>query len=900
MKNFLLKWPLICLLATICGIFVGCNPTDGVETFSASVKEIGPEYVHIEVKAPTSVEVAFVLDTKEKKMDNPVMLFTTGESLTVNPNDVIRISYGMKEKTQYYLYIVSKLDAQNYSEIITLPFKTVEYALDELLTVVDQSYDGYRMRITLPKDTKQRGNAIRYNQACIMMYNYMVQGGTDDYFSLLYNAGMHTTKDVTLSFSEEDNWFQTDEDSDGDGENDWDTTYNPISPGEPVVFVAGEFAWMEESPEYETENFLFPSGWESGYYLPMIDESYYGSSDNSQSSLGVVTDYKITRPLDDYWTGAFQRKHFRVLEPEPFDGKVTVELEHASPIDLVMNFYPDEDVVQYAVGVFDDAMYQQVLELCNGRKDYLQWAITSYFAAYTFGTRVAKEAVQMKLSTFYYQDAIGEDTEYHVLVTAMGDNMATIQNFQEFTFKTTAKTKDAPEIVVTPLESTPYAAKFNVKCTTAAEGNPVTECYYAANYKRDWLLAVNGGSTYFSIVAGNKAYSYFDADDLELINSPEGLELAIPSVDGETTRVAVLGYNDEYTPNDLTSYKPTEIEDGECPGIADVTTPWLEMKDYVDYDYASLLGDWTATATIKSAGSTSGKGYTHKSKITITDNLNNYPSELPDSVYQIYKETSKYEKEKVDGLWNEFKKLADDVAKHRLEYQNRVLALGWLDADSYGRLNTYTPYDLFVDRKYSSVDVSSIYNDFGPKWYIEAVKDEDGNVKLIAPIDSNFLPPAANWSVPFYFAGMSTEFYSITYGDGWTPSFPIEVSADKETITIKPLEYTDNTGKTTVFYPQMIGVDNQMQQSILENYVVSEIVLTKGWDGKDKTSAKAGVATRSSSMISPEGEFPKAVYKSRTELDAKPLKQIEGSLVSVEQFREKADRLIEMTYKQNN
>ena len=898
MKNFLLKLPLICLLAVVCGIFVGCDPTEKTPAFSVSVKETGPEYVNIEVKATNSVEIAYILDTKEKKMDNPVMIFASGESMTVNPNDVIRISKGMKENTQYYLYVVAKLDAQNYSEIFTLPFKTTEYSFDELLTVVDQDYDGYKMRITIPKETRQRGNAIRYNQACIMMYNYMVQGGTDDYFSLLYNAGKYTEKDVTLTYSEADNWFQTDEDSDGDGENDWDTQYNPISPGEPVVFVAGEFAWMEDSPEYETENFKYPSGWDSGYYLPMIDESYYGASDNSQSNLGIVTEYSITRPLDDYWTGAFQRKHFRVLEPKKFDGQVKVELEHASPIDLVMNFYPDDNVYQYAVGIFDDAMYQQVLELCNGRKEYLQWAITSYFAAYTFGTRVAKEAVQMKLSTFYYQDAIGEDTEYHVLVTPMGDQMATIQNFQEYTFKTTSKTKSAPVIEVTPLESTPYVAKFNVKCTTAAEGNPVTECYYAANYKRDWLLAINSGSTYFSLVAGNKAYSYFSADDLELINSAEGLELAIPSVDGETTRVAVLGYNDEYTPNDLTSFKPTQIEDGECPGIADVTTPWLEMKDYVDYDFDSLIGDWTATATLKSASSTSGKGYTHKSKITITDNLNNYPSELPDSVYQIYKETSKYEKEKVDGLWNEFKKLADDVAKHRLEYQNRVLALGWLDADSYGRLNTYSPYDLFVDRKYSSVDVSSIFNDFGPKWYIEAVKDENGNVKLVAPIDSNFLPPAANWSVPFYFSGMSTEFYSITYGDGWTPSFPIEVSADKKTITIKPLEYTDSEGTTTVFYPQMIGIDNQMQQSILENYVVSEVVLTKGWDEKQKSSMSVP-ATRSSYVVRPEGDFPVTVYKPRTELNSVPLKQIEGSLVTVDQFKERADKFIEMTYKQN-
>lgn len=903
MKNSCFKMPLLALLAVVCGILCGCKPESTTSSFNVSVQEAGPEYVLVKVTAPAAVQLAYILDTKEKRVENPVMVFAQGESLTVKPDDVIRISKGLKEKTKYYLYMVAKLDAQNYSEIITLPFETTSYDLDELLTVVDQSYDGYRMRITLPKETKRRGNAIRYNQGCLMMYNYMSK--YEDYFSLLYNAGKYTEDDVTLTYSEDENWYQTGEDSDGDGEIDWDTNYNPISPGEPIVFVAGEFSWMEDTPEYENKYFQFPSGWPNGYYIPLIDTTYYAAGKNEQSSQGIITDYEIRRPLDDYWTGAFQRKHFRVKEPQQFDGKVDVKLVDASPIDLVMEFYPDENVKQYAVGVFDDSMYEEILGLCNGREDYMQWAITSYFAAYTFGTRVAQEAVQMKLSTFYYQDAIAENTDYHVLVTAMGDDMATIQNFQKYTFTTTLKQKDAPVIEVTALQdkSTPYLARFNVKCTTAAEGNPVTECYYAANYKRDWMLAINSGSTYFSLVAGNKAVPdcIFSAEMLEKVNSPEGCELAIPSVDGEITRLAVLGYNDEYTPNDLTSFKPTQIDDGECPGIADCTTPWSEMKDYVDYDYASLIGDWTATATLQKASDPS-KSFVHRSKMTITDNLNDYPSTLPDSVYTIYKEAAKYDREKVDALWTEFKQMAKDIAKHRLEYQNRLLVLGWMDVDSYNRLDTYSPYDLFIDRTYKSVDVSSIYNDFGPKWYIEAVENEDGTVSLIAPFDSNFLPPAANWNVPFYMSGMEiNNYYTITYGEDWLPSFPVEVSDDGDTITVKPLIYTDKNGTKTTFYPQMVGIDTQMQQTLLENPVVSEIVLTRGWNGSEKSGKKNAAVTRSASgNVALLGDFPETEYIKRTELRSAPqLKIIEGSLVTVDQFRERADRYVEMKYKQN-
>lgn len=906
-KNFI-RLSLIGLVAVICGIFSGCNP-DSKNSFSVTVSEVGPEYVNIKVTAPSVVEFAYILDTKEKRVDNPRMIVKEAKQSgayyeAVRPDDVIRVSRGLQENTQYYLYAVAGLDDDTYTEIVTLPFKTGQYNLSELITVVDQAYDGYKVRITVPEETKKRGNAIRFGQCDIMMYNYM--GKKDnDYVNLLYNGDAYNnvvTESTSLTYSEDLNWYEV-EDSDGDGEPELDYRYNPISPGEPVIYIAGEFAWMD-GEEDETTYFGFPSGWDPGYYLPLLSETYFtegpGAPDKEQSSLGIITDYEVTSPMDPYWTGAFQRKHFRVLEPQPFDGKVDVQLVEASPIDLVLEFYPDKNVAQYAIGIFNDAMLEEVVTLCNGREDYMQWAITSFFGAYTFGTKVASGAVRLQLTDFYYQDAIGEDTDFHVFVTAMGNNMATIQNFQQYTFKTTKKVLDAPviEVVAVDEKVTPYKAVYNIKCTTAAEGIPVTQCYYGANYLRDWLLAVNGGSTYFSLVAGNKQYSYFTEEEIEKINSPEGLEIEIGSIDGETTRLVVLGYNEEYTPNDLTSFE--FIED--CPAVADCTTPWLEPKDYVEESfYIDLVGEWTATATLQPATAGS-KSFIHKSKITIADNLYDYPSELPESVYELYEENTDYDRAKVDALWEEFKAMAKDVTNHRLKYQNRLVAMGWLDKDSYGRLDTKSPYQLFIDEEYSSIDVSSIYNDYGPKWYIEAVEDENGNVSLIAPFDSSLLPPSCNWSVPFYFAGMElANYYTITRGDGWTTSFPVEVSADRNTITIKPLLYTDDSGKTTAFYPQMLGMDSRTYQTILENPVVSEVVLTRGWtepeDDEDDDEGKTKASRASASSVSATGEIPVVTYKKRTGIiDVQPMKVIEGKMVTVEEFEAKADELIQKKF----
>lgn len=904
MKNFTSKIALV-LLSVAFFLFAGCDKV-GHKSFSITVHEVGPEYVELMVQGGDVIRMAYMMDTKEKLVKNPQEVFRKGTEITVRGGEVLRISRGLEENTQYYLYACAALNEMDFSEIITLPFKTNEYNFtsdkNNFLTVVDQYYDGYKMRVTFPKETKERNNALRFNQCCIMMYNYMREQN-NDYFSLLYNGQTYSVADTTLVYAEDTNWYETGSDSDGDGLIDWDTRYNPISPGEPVVFVAGEFSWMEDSPKYENEYFQFPAGWVAGYYMPLIDTTYYSTlpKEEEQSSMGVI-DWDYTHPLDEYWTGAFQRKHFRVKEPSLLDAGVDVKCVKATPINLTLEFYPEEGVEQYAFGIFDDETYRnQVLPLLNGNEDWMQWAVTSYFAAYTFGTKVASGAVSASLTSFYYQSAITEQTPYHVFVTAMGDAAGTSQSFQKFTFSTTERTLYAPEVLVTPVgtedgdiiystnpktgKPAPYAASFNIKCTTYAD-NPLMEAYYAANYSRDWKLALNGGSTYFSILNGN---NQFTAEELAQINSKDGYTISFPSVDGETTRLAVLGYNYEYTPNDLTGFKKDEMVEL-CPAVAEVTTPYVDAKEPVDpIYYEDLIGEWTATATLQQ-GASSNKVYTHKSKITIAADLYDYPSSLSPEVYQIYKEIAKMDESQVDAYWYQFKELAEVFTQKRLYDQNRLICLGWLDDDTYSRLDTRTPYDLFVDKKYSSVDVSSIYNDFGPKWYIEAVQDsETGQVRLVAPVDANFLPPSANWSVPFYLSGMEPKnYYTVTYAEDGNLCFPVEYNAEKDEITIHPFEHNK-----VKYYPNMVGIDASMgtAQTILENPVVSKVVLTRGWTEptKSQSSLKA-----SGSGVKAQGDFPMTVYKSRTQLNAAPeLKNIEMEIPTKEQIKERADKLVE-------
>ena len=289
MKNFFLK---LTFVASILAMFAvtGCDKfgKNGGD-FSVSIKEVGPEYVELDIKGGEVIEMAYIITKVEYSAAEvqPKDVFKKGTEITTKGGDVVRLSQNIDQNTQYYLYACARKNAEEFTKLFILPFKTTQYQLSELVTVVDQYYDGYKVRLTLPKETKDKKNAIRYNQCCIMMYNYMKDQGNNDYSSLLYNGQRYAVSDTTLIYSEEQNWYQADSDSDGDGQLDWDTYYNPISPGEPVVFVAGEFSWMEETPEYENDYFMYPSGWPSGYYYPALSTDYF----TTDKCLGCFSEY---------------------------------------------------------------------------------------------------------------------------------------------------------------------------------------------------------------------------------------------------------------------------------------------------------------------------------------------------------------------------------------------------------------------------------------------------------------------------------------------------------------------------------------------------------------------------------------------------------------------------------
>jgi hypothetical protein len=116
------------------------------------------------------------------------------------------------------------------------------------------------------------------------------------------------------------------------------------------------------------------------------------------------------------------------------------------------------------------------------------------------------------------------------------------------------------------------------------------------------------------------------------------------------------------------------------------------------------------------------------------------------------------------------------------------------------------------------------------------------------------------------------------------------LSDDGNTLTIKAIKDTKNND----WYPTLIGVDNTSATgyAMYSVYTVSEITLTRGWDGNENKT----VATKAAAgnYIMPAGEAPTFEYKSLTKFK-KPVKRIEkkGRITTIEMVEERLAKLSE-------
>ena len=905
MKNF--KHYLIAVAALVAGFAISaCTPDNDDNGNKATtktqveIKELTPNGATINVVTKNIKEFAYMLDRDVATS----AILQAGEKTTIEDASsektteiVIR---NLEPNTTHTLYFAFRQASDNIIlEKQTLEFTTTSYG-DNVLTVVDRRYDGFAVHIQIPEEVKERGNALRYSTSSLAMYNYIrtfYRNIEPD--MLLFNAQQCTAVDKTVRYDEYNSYER---DEDGAIVEDGAEYADPKVPGEPGVFLVGEFAWMDD-----TEDPMYPHGWDPGYYSALFDWAKW-----KEESTTDAYDYTNKR----YWTGYFERLDIMTLEPETLDANIDITITDLSPIEACMTFTPTDNIAQYCIVLCTESEYQNdILPLIDGNEEHLRWLTGSYFAMMTLGCEMGSGISELWLSDWFKDTKGMAGQEVRVLVSGLGDGEGKTQYFTTTTFTLPEVTLPKPEVVVTPIENPndPYNVTFNIKNPNYAT-NRITEVYFACNYEREFNTVLKEYS-YTELLKGMGNPLHQDQSAMEAINSEAGFNFIMSSRENATTRLALLVYNWEGSSNNP--------DDPNSMAVAECTTPSANYPARVNSElFEKLVGEWTAVAPMVSyenetdADGNATGNYVKKpmgdytSPVTISAGIE-YPSELPEEVYDLY-EAGGVSREKTDEYWAEFKKLAQQY-NSRTRGFNRLLCMGYNFADPAYMLSVVaSPYDLFTAEDYSTPQISYMFYDFGPKWNLEI--DAEGNVWLPINIEREY--PLETFSF-----GLDYTFYMLAVGDSsylGAPAydyqgnllcdsrFPVEVSDDYNTITIKPIvyNYKDSNGQpaTETYYPCVAQLQYGMATP-LNPRVGGEVVLTRATASTSAAKANASVGKGAAKQsIAPRGEAPVPMKRAytMTPLDEAfinvPAKIVREEKIETGSFHKRAEELVYKTY----
>ena len=884
MKNF--SNYLLATLALVLGLAVSActpepEPIQKAETkVEVAVDQIMANGATINVTTQNVKEFAYV--KRDTELAATAILQGDEFKTKIENTDVVTTSEititGCEAGTTYTLFFAFRLaDDSIYEEVKRVEFTTTSYG-DNVINVVDRMYDGFSVYLQIPDDVKAKGNALRYSTSSMPMYNYAKQQGSMELDMLLYNAQQYTTTDKLIIYDE---YHSTERDQDGnliydDAGNLASATFaDPKVPGEPGYLLVGEYALMENPEErivlvdgevmtvyddsyMEYSIWWYPAGWSKGYYNPQYDWArWYAELDSDEYD------------SEKYWTGYYERVLIETLEPEIIEG-VDIKATDITPIDACISFKPTDDIIQYCILVCTESEYEtQILPLIENNEEYLRWFTGSYFAMMSFGIQMGSSYSELWLSDWFVDTKGMAGQTVRVLVAGLGNESGTKQSFDTYTFTLPEVTLPKPQVIVTPVASEdPYMVTFNIK--NPNPDNALTEVYFACNYAREFDAILKEYS-YTSLLKGMG--NPLGATEIGLINSANGFNFQISSRDNATTRLAVLGYNWEGSSNN-----PDEPE---SKAVAEYTTPHANFPVRVNSElFEKLQGEWTASAHMENyvavtdaEGNATGEhkfenAGTYTSNVSIMGGLP-YEESVPQEVYDIYR-ASGMSDEETEELYEELIELTKWY-NTRTRGFNRLLCLGYDFADPNYMLNmTATPYDLFIASDYSTNKIEHMFYDFGPKWNFEI--DADGSVLLPIDIEREYPLETFNFGLDFAFYMLAIGERTYLGGDlvdydGKTileARFPVEVSADYNTITIKPIVYTDGEGTTEYYYPCVAQIQNGYATP-LNPRVRGEVTLTRN-SGAKAASVKANpsVGKGVAKPLSTIGEAPVPMSRPET------------------------------------
>lgn len=895
MKNIFSKlMVIVALLFAGSALMTACTPDQGDDYKGPPVLEVGePNVINaLKVEIPlnakklTSVGYKVVAEG-ENAPATALMVFRSGSKVEGNPSKLTLtgddgLDLG-KTFTVYIVATISDTEFYNNGEMLTVEFTTPNDYADDNVYVKRRMANGAEVVVNFPSTLK--GKRIKWGIANIAMLEYYGQAPIPAKLhsnDQAYPASL-IARDTVLMITHENAYARNENgeiayyyfagyNPDGTvkylecdpndpkvetGEAAPTQYYQHFQPGEPLVLMMSEVDYADcpyihslDGQDYidhitnndcDYKHPMIDYQWGPGWYWYPYDYAAYqkeAGGDREPGELpmpGVGGGSNNNINFDKFWyDDAWYRKiEFRLPEPAKFEtGSVTINTSGLKTDGGKITFTPTGDTHAFFATIVPEtsevgAGYFDLLKYVNNDPSLLQWLTTSELAPY-LSIFPYYETTIMNLEEILYDVRAG--MKYHIIVNAVPGKMqngdltidVSKQAFQHVTFTLPEYTIDEPELVVTAYESySPYKVKFNIK--NANPSIPVKKVVYAANETREFAsyMAVYG-YTYEDIVLSNDGYANLSAAEVKQVNSDFGYDMEFDVAPNTFFTLAAMGWNSEG--------RPSSIGEG-SKAVAEATSTDIPAADPLDMTKLNALkGDWTATATVKTYDYNTGKtSSAQKSwKVSIGDlNTNNTLSEAD---YAVFEEAG-VNKAAADAYLAQFNELAINYNASVLG-QNRVLCQGW-DLSGTRETTTASPWDLFLMPDYNASLVDYLFNDFGPKWFLQT--DADGNI--FVPVNYNVVPTVMCWynGLDHYLCSGNFEKGYANYINPQDPmgvqsvGIPVEISEDGNTVTLKSVTIKPENEEIQL-YPTMV-FDNQGQLAFYNPYVMSEVVLTKGWNG---------------------------------------------------------------------
>lgn len=933
MKNKLFLFLMMFAMA----FTVACGDDPNVDPNTGDVTPPGPEIevsMEVAVKGePGASQAALTLTTQGIKQyafkafeqgEEPasvsvLLLFSQGQKGDcVDGENTITVNR-LTPNTTYTVYVAG-IDTTDeyYKEVLSIEVKTREITGE--VEQFDVAMDSFKIHVNVNDRVKNGETAYRWALHDIAQSHYL-QYRKDhvDVLSLVSNDQVwknFITDDHTFVF---DNTWENRYLCDEKGEPIQDEggaypLYYSITPGHPCYFILGEYAWGDLL-DLNWISYGYPEGDQRnmGWYAPLYDmEAMRAYADSGHACVPVQ---------DQWWEGYHHRKIYEAAPANVQEGAHRLDATTLAPKGGTLTIIPDERCTGVQFFIATKSMVDEIKMMCFQNDDamwekYLPWFTCSEssfdllqgFVFYTL-TNINGEAqnVEFNMEANFF---CNPGDEFVVFINGHGPETKEIngqeqptfenQYFSQIEFVIPESTKPLSTIEVTPVETEdPYSVTFNIKCPS----QDAAFVEYLCDYEDAWLEAgMNVTENLINMFTAYGQYNRLTGDILAKINSEMGYDMVIPSRPNAVSYLGAVAYNADKIMG--------------APASASVRSAKVPLPDPVDQArFDEIAGEWTATATIlyAAAGASEYTQMTKTSPVTIGDVK--VSETTPQEVYDAY---GRKPKEEVDALYAEFYNLVQAYNKEHHDY-NRVLCQGFdfqVPADGFESYLRYAdPYYLYVadSNIYNGTSTESILWDFGPKWYIEL--QADGTA--YAPFDVTNFAPMTAWIPENY------DYYMIAANiiDGmWTAQmpegckgFPVVISEDKNTITVKGFEvsYVDkSTGDTmySTLYPQPAFVQTNQYNSFA--WIVSDVVLTRNTSvaaAQARLNAPVKGVKAQKLTINPEGgKFVQPAkmeqkFHQRTSfcsMEKRGTIKIENAkaLTNVEDFYKSADACIERNF----